>query len=96
MTIRSTEYCHSTAFEYFKGLDRTVCKGYKTKLKTALAWRAQERCCKLVRDDPECKDTFYLNNFPSGHCYCERKGYNCVRGFGFYTFYRIISKLVHL
>ena len=59
----------------------------KTKLDNSLAWEAFDRCCKVVKTDPECGYAFLVQPFPSGACYCEKKGRNCYRGMGAFTEY---------
>jgi len=64
-----------------------TCPGYKLLLKSSTIFTAYTRCCEAVKADPECGNNWFLGPL-TGTCFCEKRGYDCIRSGSVYTEYR--------
>jgi len=64
-----------------------TCPGYKLLLKSSTIFTAYTRCCEAVKADPECGNNWFLGPL-TGACFCEKRGYDCIRSGSVYTEYR--------
>ena len=65
----------------------STCPGYKLLLSFSNPITAYTMCCEAVKADTECGKSWFKGPI-TGKCFCEKKGWDCIRSHGLYTEFR--------